>query len=330
MSVLPLHVRINALAGLSQWRVLRRVLGRPYFLVNAWIWKQFAARHESWAFVRAYGTHLHLLSQMRMPGVQSTTTYFFRNRPALALLLQLLDQTPIGSTVNLAVAGCSTGAEVYSISYVVRCARPDLTLNISAFDISEEVLQIAEAATYPLGDDDNSQTGGVGSSRDQPSPIVERMSCREMELLFDREDDHVRIKSPFRQGIAWRLGDAGDPRFIDAVGVQDFVVANNFLCHMRPGEAEACLRALGRLTKPCGYLFVSGVDLDMRSKVARELGWSPVTKLIGDIHEGDESLRRGWPLEYWGLEPFDRRRKDCQLRYASVFQMSPESRFTEE
>ena len=48
----------------------------------------------------------------------------------------------------------------------------------------------------------------------------------------------------------------------------------------------------------------------------------PVTELISEIHEGDPSLRRGWPLQYWGLEPFDQGRSDWQIRYASVFQHS--------
>jgi hypothetical protein len=40
-----------------------------------------------------------------------------------------------------------------------------------------------------------------------------------------------------------------------------------------------------------------------------------------DIHEGDPSLRSGWPFEYWGLEPFDDDRPDWKIRYASVFQI---------
>jgi hypothetical protein len=98
-------------------------------------------------------------------------------------------------------------------------------------------------------------------------------------------------------------------------------VANRFLCHMNPKAAEACLRNLARLVKAGGYLFVSGVDLAVRSKVASEYGWRPVTDLIEEIHEGDQSLRRDWPLHYWGLEPLDRARGDWQMRYASVFQL---------
>ena len=139
--------------------------------------------------------------------------------------------------------------------------------------------------------------------------------------MFDREGDQVTVKPPFRDGIIWRVGDAGDPGLVDALGLQDIVVANRFLCHMYPEEAEACLRNLARLVRPGGYLFVSGVDLNVRCKVARELGWRPVTDMIMEIHEGDISLRRDWPLEYWGLEPFDEGRSDWRMRYASVFQL---------
>jgi hypothetical protein len=51
------------------------------------------------------------------------------------------------------------------------------------------------------------------------------------------------------------------------------------------------------------------------------MGWKPVAHLIKDIHEGDPSLRQGWPLEYWGLEPFWDDRSDWKFRYASVFQI---------
>ena len=139
--------------------------------------------------------------------------------------------------------------------------------------------------------------------------------------MFDRKGNQVKVKPRFRDGIIWHLGDAGDPGLVNALGLQDIVVANRFLCHMNMEEAETCLRNLGRLVKPGGYLFVSGVDLGVRSKVAEELGWRPVTDLINEIHEGDPSLRRDWPWEYWGLEPFDQSRSDWKMRYAAVFQL---------
>jgi SAM-dependent methyltransferase len=119
----------------------------------------------------------------------------------------------------------------------------------------------------------------------------------------------------------WRRGDVGSPAFAHLLGAQDIVVANRFLCHMKPAAAERCLRSIARVVKPEGYLFVSGVDLDVRTKVAVEEGWEPVRQSIQEIHEGDQSLMTDWPLEYWSPEPFQAQRPDRDLRYASVFKL---------
>jgi chemotaxis methyl-accepting protein methylase len=325
------HMPQSALARMSQSRFLRKYLGRPYLLINIWIWNHLPAPLRSWRPISAYGVHLHGLIQLRATRNQSVGTFFFRNRPELKLLNSLLDQKPQGSTLDVAVLACSKGAEVYSISYAIRCARPDLKINLRAVDISKDILEFATAGVYSLGSPDGSEIpdsgflssdGNVSTTtyRDQLSSVFERISSAEMEEMFDREEDQVRIKPRLREGITWHLGNAGDPGLVGALGLQDIVVANRFLCHMYPEEAGACLRNLARLVKPGGYLFVSGVDLDVRCRVAQELGWRPVAEMINEIHEGDPSLRRDWPLQYWGLEPFDQSRIDWKMRYASVFQ----------
>ena len=48
---------------------------------------------------------------------------------------------------------------------------------------------------------------------------------------------------------------------------------------MAPIDAENCLRNIGKLIDLQGYIFVSGVDLDVRTKVAADLGWKPVQYL---------------------------------------------------
>lgn len=265
--------------------------------------------------------------------MQYVGTFFFRNRRELELLIRLLDQKPRDSSLDLAILACSKGAEVYSFSFAIRSSRPDLKVSLRALDIDQDVLEFAERGVYSLRNHGVSGSRNPGSppeggdvatntSRDQNASIFERMSSAEMEAMFDRDEDQVKVKSRFREGIAWHLGDAGDPNLISVLGLQDIVVANRFLCHMDSEQAEACLLNLSRMVKPGGYLFVSGVDLAVRSKVVREPDWRPVTELISEIHEGDPSLRRDWPWEYWGLEPLDQSRIDWKLRYASVFQRS--------
>ncbi len=91
---------------------------------------------------------------------------------------------------------------------------------------------------------------------------------------------------------------------------------------MPPQEAERCLRNVASLVCSGGYLFVSGIDLDIRTKIALELGWTPVRSLLEEIHDGDPSVRKDWPWQYWGLEPFSSQRRDWSVRYASVFHLN--------
>jgi chemotaxis methyl-accepting protein methylase len=259
-------------------------------------------------------------------------TFFFRNRPELELLIRLLQTKPQSAALDLMVLGCSKGAEVYSFSYSIRRARPDLRFKLRALDIDPNVLELAKEGVYSLrarvpekntslGTADTGADLTVRTFGDQRTSVFERMLSSEVQAMFDCEGERASVKPQFREGITWHVGDAGDSKLVDVFGLQDIVVANRFLCHMQPEKAEASLRNLSHLVKPGGYLFVSGVDLGVRSKVARELGWTPVIELIKEIHEGDQSLRQDWPLEYWGLEPFDRRRNDWHIRYACVFQL---------
>jgi chemotaxis methyl-accepting protein methylase len=215
-----------------------------------------------------------------------------------------------GSTLRIAVVACSIGAEVYSILWTIRSARPDLKVVLSAVDISKEILSFAEKGIY-----------GSNASELVGVPVLERLTAREKREMFDWDGDQARVRSWLREGIAWRLGDVADPGLISSIKPQDVVVANNFLCHMASADAEQCLRNIGQMAKPGGYLFVSGVDLDVRTKVAIDLGWEPVSELMAEIHDGDPSVRADWPCSWWGLEPMNRKRHDWQTRYAGVFRI---------
>jgi SAM-dependent methyltransferase len=113
----------------------------------------------------------------------------------------------------------------------------------------------------------------------------------------------------------------GGPEILGTLGLQDIVVASNFLCHMDDALAAACLRNIGRLVAPQGYLIVSGVDLDVRTKVAEASGWNPVQELLEEIHEGDPVMRNLWPCHYAALEPVNKARPDWRRRYAAAFQV---------
>ena len=266
---------------------------------------------------RAYGRLLHAVARRYAQRAQAFTTLFLRNKPELALMRRLLDRNAPGSSLDISVLGCSNGAEVYSILWTIRSARPDLRLTIYAVDIIQEILEFAERGVYSLRDD-----ATWNGMTHQYESIFARLTHEEMEAMCEVEDDLVRVRPWLKEGIIWQCGDAGDPELIGVLGYQDIVVANRFLFHMKQPAAERCLRNIARLVKPGGYLFVSGIDLDVRAKVARAMGWKPVTDLIREIYEGDPSMMSGmWPLTYWGLEPFSDKRPDWKIRYASAFQI---------
>jgi len=226
------------------------------------------------------------------------------------LIRRLADQKHTGATLRIAVLGCSNGAEVYSILWTILSARPDLNVVTHAVDISEELLKFAQKGVYSL-----EATEFFGAQ------IFERIAQEEMRLMFDREGHELNIRSWIMEGITWHPGDARDPDIINVLGPQDIVVANRFLCHMDPPDAEKCLRNIARLVSPRGFLFVSGMDLDIRTKVAHDLGWQPVRELMEQIHEGDRSLRDSWPWRYWALEPLNKRRRDWEIRYVAAFRL---------
>jgi chemotaxis methyl-accepting protein methylase len=278
--------------------------------INRPIWRILPTRSKNSRLVRGYGAWLHARVRERASREMYLGTMFFRNRPALELLRRLLEDKEPGSTVRVAVLGCSIGVEVYSILWTLRPAREDLNILVEALDVSENVLAVAERGAY-----------GPDTSELVHHSIFERLSTGERYQMFDWEGDQARVKPWLREGITWRLDDAADPELVATLGPQDLVIASNFLCHMEPANAERCLRNLATLVAPSGYLFVSGVDLDVRTRVALELRWRPVPDLMAEIHDGDPSVRNDWPWRWWGLEPLDRRRPDWRTRYATAFQV---------
>jgi chemotaxis methyl-accepting protein methylase len=200
------------------------------------------------------------------------------------MIRRLCNEKAPGVTLKIAVLGCSIGAEVYSILWVIRSARPDLRISLHGVDISKEILNFAERGVY------DPQTSEFVSSS-----IFERLTADEKQAIFDWEGNQATVKEWLREGIIWKLGDVADPELINVLGLQDIVIGSNFLCHMAPPDAERCLRNMGCLVTADGYLFVSGVDLDVRTKVALDLGWQPHPELIAEIHDGDRSIRADWP-----------------------------------
>lgn len=309
--------------------VMHKLLVNGYLLVITRIWICLPGSLHCSALAVAFGDHVHSVVRRYAERRQNHSTFFFRNRPELELMARLADRKPHGSELRIAVIGCSKGAEVYSIIWAIRSRRPDLKLTVNALDIAEDVVHFAKDGSYSMDPPDELK----GSARHEQTvwhthrdqlrdSIFERISKSEMQAMFDVNGRVATIQPWLKDGIQWWCQDASDPELVSLIGRHDIVVANRFLCHMHPAPAERILRNLESLANPGGHIFVSGVDIDVRAKVAMERNWVPVQELMKEIHEGDPSIRLGWPVQYWSEEPFRPERENAMFKYASVFQIS--------
>jgi CheR methyltransferase, SAM binding domain len=297
-------------SGLLALRILGKSPIGAVLRINRLAWNILPASVTSLAPLRRYGEFSHRVARAQGRRGQAFSTYFLRNRPTLELIRRLVERRNRSDALRVAVLGCSTGAEAYSVAWRIKTARPDLKLVLHAMDISHDAVEIGRRGRYSVKD-----------SELIDSNILERMTSAEIEEIFDRKGDEVSVKPWIREGIEWRVGDAGKVGIGDLLGPQEIVVANNFLCHMDESSGEACLRNIACLVGPQGYLFVAGVDLDVRTKVADDLGWSPLQELLEEIHEGDPCMSTFWPWHYAGLEPLNKQRPDWKRRYAAAFQV---------
>jgi chemotaxis methyl-accepting protein methylase len=179
-----------------------------------------------------YGRHVHRFVCRYSRRRQNHSTFFLRNRPEMDVMCRLLSRRGRGSRVDLTVLACSKGAEVYSILWSIRRSRPDLKISLQALDISQDIVDFARQGVYSLKRPAEALKGNrlqimaeedavtrntlKDQGPDQSASIFERLDQREMDAIFDREDDRVTIKAWLKDGITWRTGDASAPELVDA------------------------------------------------------------------------------------------------------------------
>jgi chemotaxis methyl-accepting protein methylase len=269
------------------------------------IWQRMPESWRSLNRIQRLGVFFHKRAcalQHRMP--EALYTRFNRNRPHIDLICSLADRKPQEAALKIAVIGCSKGPEVYSLVGSIRSRRPDLNLIAVGVDISTAAIEAARRAVYLISDKE-----------------IEGLSAEEFDLLFFKEGNRVTPKDWIRRDISFIVGDAKDPEMANQIGVQDIVLADNFLVHLNESDAVACLANIVSFVALGGYLSLWGIDLGLKTRFVKSRGLIPVSKNIEEVYRADEAAQKAWPWEYWGVEPFDRNKTDWMVRYATVFQI---------
>lgn len=273
--------------------------------VYSMIWHHLPTTTRSSRLGYAFGRFINRRCRLRQKRERCEYTRFLRVRPQLEVAQNVVSQMPHGAPVGIAVLGCSTGAELYSFLWAIRSVRPDLKIVPVGVDISSSALDIAGAGLYSC------------NARE-----VEGLSEQEVDSLFTRDRGSLKVRDWIVEGVTWINADASDPGLRDIIGYQNIVVANNFLIHMYPPEDEAALRAIIKLLDPGGYLITHGVNIDVRTRVAHDLGLIPVRFRIEEQHNTmDPQNLPTWPFHWSSREPLDKRLPNWEARYATVFQI---------
>jgi chemotaxis protein methyltransferase CheR len=183
-------------------------------------------------------------------------TSFFRDADKFAtlrerILPQLLDES---RTLQIWSAGCSDGAEPYSLAMLVRSIAPNQRLQIWATDIDRSALSRAIAGgPYP----------------EQSVENVPRML--RAQFLVPCEGGY-RVKPELQRLIRFQehnlLRDPVRDRF-------DLIVCRNVIIYFTEEAKAAVFQLFARSLRPGGFLFIGATET-IPLQQARELGLEPV------------------------------------------------------
>ena len=247
----------------------------------------------------------------------SHTTAFFRNRPQLeefagALLPHVW---PDGAAdLRLLCYGGSTGCEAFSLLIALREFGPEqgrrILARVRSMDLVEAVTAQARQARFPA--ENFAPLWGLEGG-EMPPAFRDRWFTPEEGGAFWRVRPELRADAEFQTGnlLTETLADSFD-----------ILVCQNVLTHLEPHAADPLLCRLLERTKPRAALVCSGVDLDLKHRIA-EAGFQPWTGRVEAIHDafGTHRMhyRQNRGRHYFELEDIDRTRPDWETRYSTLF-----------
>jgi hypothetical protein len=231
-------------------------------------------------------------------GEQKGATAFFRNRPLLETLMDLM-KDKVGAAVLFHAS--SIGAEAYSFAI---CARMHgLEVQISATDINSDFLGYSRRARYP-------------------AQIIDTMTVEEQAYFQRTDEDEVTPTEDIKKMVAF-LPPAS---FVDAVVEQpfDLVFVTNAMTYVTEAEQATAIDHIASYNRR--LLVASAFHPDTIEQDLARNGYAPVLTNISAIHNAwEERIRpgytpvRGTPEYSWVLPPFSEV-EGWQYKYCSIFE----------
>ncbi|MCJ2017435.1 protein-glutamate O-methyltransferase CheR [Methylobacterium sp. E-065] len=187
-------------------------------------------------------------------------TFFFRYAEQFQALRERILPALIAAraserTLRIWSAGCSTGAEPYSLSILVQellgDALPNWRVSILATDISAEALATARAAEY-----------GRWALRTMPPAERLRYFTRLPPAPGIRREGGYALRPEFRGLVRFERGNLltlADPQARDGERF-DLILCRNVLIYFDARTVSAVVRGLGRRLRPDGWLLLGHAE----------------------------------------------------------------------
>lgn len=163
----------------------------------------------------------------------------------------VLPELAAAGRVRVWSAGCSYGAEAFTIAAVCRTAIPSATVSILGTDIDRRMVERAQAGHFSLDD-----------ARGVPEAT--------MRAGFDRVDDGWQAHEMLRRMTRFEVGDL--LRLQSRPDSHDLIVCRNTVIYFSEPVRDALHRRLTESLRPGGYLLVGATE---RVADAASLGLTP-------------------------------------------------------
>ncbi len=183
----------------------------------------------------------------------------FRNPEQWDRLAQsVIPELAAGGRIRAWSAGCSFGAEAYSLAATVREVAPAAQLSVHASDIDRRILAAAGRGEF-TDEDARTADGGV------------------LERQFDRTPTGWRAGRPLLDAVDF----AREDLLVDAPrpGSFDLILCRNVVIYFTPEARSAVHEMLARSLRPGGYLVIGSTE-----RIAQPLG--------------DLDLEPAWPFMF--------------------------------
>lgn len=152
---------------------------------------------------------------------------------------QLIPELAQESRIRAWSAGCSYGAEAYTLSAEIRQTAPNARVSITGTDVDRRIIERARTGRFTDAD-----------ARDAPPAMLDRW--------FSREDDILAAKPELRFGMTFEEGDL--LHLSVPAGSYDLILCRNVVIYFNEDVRDALHGRLAAALRPGGYLVIGATE----------------------------------------------------------------------